>query len=80
MVVGVLLDNALLNSICNVSRILLGWRDPAVADQESLQVPCGFGVLLVAIENCPGDVRNVLSSIGLACDVDLDSLSILTFS
>jgi hypothetical protein len=49
VVVGVLLDKALLNSVCNVSGILFGWRDPAVADQESLQVPCGFGVLLVAI-------------------------------
>jgi hypothetical protein len=75
VVVGVLLDNALLKSVRDIRGILLGRRDPAIANEESFQAPWGCRVLLVAIEDGSGDVGNVLSSVGLACDVELFNLA-----
>lgn len=63
MLIRILLDQVLLKRVLDIGRILLIRRYPAIADEQAFKVPRCFPILLVAIEDRFGDVRNMLSSV-----------------
>ncbi len=70
--VAPLRDQALLQGELEVGVVLLGRRDPAVADEQAHQVPLVLGVRkLVAGQDVLCDVGNVLAGVRLSGDVDL---------
>lgn len=71
--VGSLLNQLLLVGKVDVGVVLLGRRDPAVTDEEALELPLVLGRrLLVALEDRLGDVRDVLAGKRLAREIQLD--------
>lgn len=70
--IGLLGDQVLLVGEVEVGLVLLGRRDPAVADEQALEVPLLLSLgLLVAVEDVLGDVGNVLASKRFASKVEL---------
>lgn len=62
---ALLLEELLLVRKWQVGLILFLGRDPAIADDQSAEVPLVLS-LLVAFENVLGDVWDMLTSVGLA--------------
>jgi hypothetical protein len=54
---------------------LVDCRDPSVADEETGEVPLLALALGVALQNCFGQIRNVLASIRFTSDVELSIVS-----
>ena len=72
--VRALLHKTLLVGELEVGVVLLSGRHPAVADEETSEVPFvtdGSGVL-VAFNDGLGDVGNVLTGVGLSGDIELE--------
>ena len=56
-------DQAALVGIWEVSEVLIHRRDPAVTNEQALERPRSSASLLVALENCAGNVRDVLACV-----------------
>jgi hypothetical protein len=76
-------EKVVVVGVLQVRRVLVGPRDPAVADEEAFEVP-GYvdcvdefveifvgGLLFVAFEDGAREVGDVLACVGFAGDVDL---------
>lgn len=55
---------------------MVNWRNPAISNQETLEWPWVFGgVDLISLEDGAGNVRNVLSGIRFAGNIQLSRVS-----
>lgn len=60
-----------------IRKVLISRRNPAVTNEETLEIPRSLILVRISFQDSASNVRNVLSSVGFAGDIELSWLAII---